>query len=455
MRTIILFLTAVATWAQTPTALDRYVAAPDPNYAWSVVKTTEGMGLRATLIDLTSQKWLTDAEVDRPVWKHWLTVIRPETVRGTTAFLFITGGANDGREPRVDGTLAEIARDTESIVAELRMVPNQPVKFPDAEKATYEDATIAYTWDKFLKTGDEKWPLRLPMTKAAVRAMDTVTAFAASDLGGKATVTRFFVSGASKRGWTTWTTAAADKRVAGIAPLVIDVLNVEKSMTHHFRAYGFFAPAVGDYQNKDLMGWMGTPENARLMAIEDPYSYRTRYTMPKFIVNSSGDQFFLPDSSQFYFDGLPGEKHLRYVPNTDHSLRNSDAAQSLNAFYGMLVRDQPRPRYQWKVMPDGFEISFTDRPTAVKLWTAVNPEARDFRLETLGPKYVSTQIAVEMPVTRVRLTAPARGFQAAFVEMSFPSGGKHPLKVTTPVKVLPERYPFPPPRTRAAASSPQ
>jgi len=67
---------------------------------------------------------------------------------------------------------------------------------------------------------------RLPMTKSAVRAMDTVTAF----LGSSREVTsggRFVVAGGSKRGWTTWTTAAVDKRVVGIIPIVIDVLNIE------------------------------------------------------------------------------------------------------------------------------------------------------------------------------------------------------------------------------------
>jgi len=39
-------------------------------------------------------------------------------------------------------------------------------------------------------------------------------------------------------------------------------------------------------------------------------------------MNSTGDQFFLPDNSQFYFQDLPGEKYLRYVPNTDHSMNS-------------------------------------------------------------------------------------------------------------------------------------
>ena len=76
------------------------------------------------------------------------------------------------------------------------------------ERGRTEDSFIAYTWDKFLRTGDARWPARLPMTKSAVRAMDTVTSFCGTpDIGGLK-VDQFVVSGGSKRGWTTWTTAA-------------------------------------------------------------------------------------------------------------------------------------------------------------------------------------------------------------------------------------------------------
>src|SRR5439155_1099241 len=83
--------------------------------------------------------------------------------------------------------------------------------------------------------------LRLPMTKSVVRAMDTVTAFCRSAAGGGIDVDRFVIGGASKRGWTAWTAAAVDQRVVAVAPVVIDLLNVEKSFEHHYRAYGFWA----------------------------------------------------------------------------------------------------------------------------------------------------------------------------------------------------------------------
>ena len=138
---------------------------------------------------MTSQKWLTEQEVERPLWTHWLTVVRPEKVTSDVALLFITGGSLERQPPSSPPAwLVDAARDTGTVTAELRLVPNQPVVFKDdpARKPRTEDDFIAYTWDKFLRTGDEKWPARLPMTKSAVRAMDAVTAFAAAPEGGGA-----------------------------------------------------------------------------------------------------------------------------------------------------------------------------------------------------------------------------------------------------------------------------
>ncbi|MDE3165407.1 MAG: PhoPQ-activated pathogenicity, partial [Acidobacteriota bacterium] len=310
-----------------------------------------------------------------------------------------------------------------------------------------EDEIISYTWMKYLLTGDETWPLRLPMTKAAVRAMDTISAFLAAPERGGVDVEKFLVSGGSKRGWTTWVTAAVDPRVAAIAPASIDTLNLEKAFVHHWKVYGYWSPAVKDYDDAGVMDWMNTPEYARLMQIEDPYSYRDRLTMPKYIVQAAGDQYFLPDSSRFYFDGLKGEKYLRYVPNTDHSLRNTDARQSLLAFYETIVKAAPRPHFTWTFEKNGdIRVTSKDQPAAVKLWQAVNPDHRDFRLETLGPAYKDTALEDRGDgVWLAHVPPPAKGWTAYFVEMTYanPAGGKYPLKFTTAVRVAPDTEPFP------------
>ena len=429
--------------------LDKYVRAPDPNYHYELVNTIQGDGYTTYVLDMTSQQWRTAAEVDRPIWKHWLTIIRPDEVKGTTGFLFITGGSNTAKAPeKPTSENVDIAMTSHTVVAELRGVPNEPLLFAGEKKPRTEDEIIAYTWVKYLKTGDETWPLHIPMTKAAVRAMDTVTAFSATEAGGKLKVEKFFVAGGSKRGWTTWLTAAADKRVVAMAPMVIDMLNAQKSFEHHYQAYGFYSPAVKDYENMGIMTVSQTPQYAALMRLEEPYSYRDRFNIPKLIMNSAGDQYFLPDSSQFYLDELPGEKYLRYVPNTDHSLRNSDARESLIAFYDAFLRGQPRPKFFWKFEKNGdIRVTSIDKPTEVKLWAATNPEKRDFRLVSLGPAYKSTVLTSKGDNVYIgHVDKPEKGWTAFFVEMTYPSGGKYPFKFTTGVRVSPDTLPFPLPK---------
>ena len=186
LRTVVLALRMLSA---TPaisevTALDRYVAALDPSYRYELIETIPGDAYAAHVLEMTSQRWRDETEVDRPLWKHWLTVIEPEQVAAGTALLIVGGGSNERKPPaRANLLLAMGAVATRSVIAELRMVPNQPLIFVGETEKRSEDAIIAYSWDKYLRTGDESWPLRLPMTKSVVRAMDTVTAFCRSAAG--------------------------------------------------------------------------------------------------------------------------------------------------------------------------------------------------------------------------------------------------------------------------------
>jgi len=435
--------------------LERYVALPDPSYRWKAVAALPGNGYTAHLLELVSQRWRDESEVDRPRWQHQLTLVVPDEIVSDTALLVIAGGSNDKPAPdRANPLLAIAAMMTRSVTAELRMVPNQPLTFADESDPRPEDGIIAYSWDKYLRTGDETWPLRLPMTKSVVRAMDAITGFCRNCPGGEVEIGRFVLAGASKRGWTAWTAAAVDRRVAAVIPVVIDLLNIEASFEHHYRAYGFWAPAIAAYQASGIMRWAGTAELASLLEIEDPFAYRDRLTLPKFVLNSTGDQYFLPDSSKFYFGALTGEKYLRYVPNTDHSLKGSDARESVLAFYHAIVAGQPRPQFSWSFASNGIiEVKTATPPLAAALWQAANPEARDFRLETIGPAYWRSTLEADGDgYFRARVPEPVRGWAAYFVEMTFASHGPFPFKFTTDIRVLPETLPFgPPPEMISAA----
>src|SRR5262245_5926625 len=84
---------SVSAFGQAPvngpkTALDEYVAKPDPTYQWKLVATIPGDGVTTFIVDLKSQSWRAVPEVDRAVWEHWLVVVKPDVVKHPTGLLF-------------------------------------------------------------------------------------------------------------------------------------------------------------------------------------------------------------------------------------------------------------------------------------------------------------------------------------------------------------------------------
>jgi hypothetical protein len=240
-----------------------------------------------------------------------------------------------------------------------------------------------------------------------------------------------------------------DPRVVAIAPLVIDFLNLPAQLEHHLAVYGDYAPALQDYVDYGLPQRIGTPEGAALLQVVDPFTYRAALDLPKYIVGSSGDQFFPPDAARFYFDDLPGEKLLRYVPNSDHSLGNSeatliDALSGLFGWYLAIVEDKPRPTITWQQEGNQIVVRSSRRPLAARLWKARNPDARDFRLATIGAAWQVTRLkSVTRGEYALRVVTPPTGWKAWFVELAYPSPEPGLCQVySTRVFVTPEERPF-------------
>ena len=436
--------------ANPKNALDAYVAKPDPAFAWKEVGNISGPGYHGAVLELTSQSWLTDKDVDRPVWKHWLTVIVPEKVNHTRAMLFINGGANFDKAPTAaSGVWAKLAVETNSVVAQLDDVPNQPLRFTEDPKPRVEDQIIAYQQAKYTNAAkpDPNLLVRLPMVKSGAAAMTAVQQYLASEAGGGLKIDGFVVSGASKRAWTAWLVAATDKRVVGVVPIVINVLDVDATTRHHWEAMGYFSPALGDYvANGIIPGKIGTPRWAEINRIEDPLNYRDRpaMKMPKYVINAVGDEYFPPDNTRYSYHLLPETKRLRMIPNARHSTAGTDIGDSVTAFYDSILNGKTPPSYSWRVGKDGaIAVRSKVKPLEVNLWQANNPKARDFRVDTIGKAFTSTPLTPGKDGTYVgRVAKPAAGWTAYFVEVVYASGTKYPFKFTTEVSVIPDTLPY-------------
>jgi PhoPQ-activated pathogenicity-related protein len=448
---VVASMLAAAPAAAAPNALDAYVAKPDSSFGWRVAGPCKGgPGYRCAVLQLTSQTWSAPKDVDSTVWKHWMTVVIPDEVKSRKAFLYITGGDRKDPAPTAPpDRFARLATDTGSVVVVLDDVPNQPLTFADdpAKKARVEDEIIAYLQARFAATRDPNQLLRLPMVKSGTQAMTAVQQFAATTEGGGLKIDGFVVAGGSKRGWTTWLVGAVDRRVVGIVPIVISVLNVDQTAIHHWRAMGYFSPALQDYVDAGLIpGQIGKSSLAAVNRIEDPLNYQDRPTMkiPKYVINAVGDEYFPPDNTRYGYSRVADPKRLRMIPNANHSMAGTDIMESVTAFHDAVINGRAMPGYSWKVRPDGAIVVRTQAtPTEVRLWQGTNPKARDFRVDTIGRSFTSTVLQRQADGSYVgAVPKPQSGYTAYFVELTFPSGGKYPLKFTTEVQVIPDVLPY-------------
>ncbi|HOT50509.1 MAG TPA: PhoPQ-activated protein PqaA family protein, partial [Candidatus Hydrogenedentes bacterium] len=388
--------------------LDNYIALNDDNFAFrEESQPTVIQDVMVHTFEMTSQRWRkgadeeegekadpSDYEVNRSLWQHCMTVLKPAGTTNRIGLLLIEGGSNGGEcSPGSDVIqLAQFAKEANTVVALIEQVPNEPLIFandPDKRYTTSgrtEDEIIAFSYDRYLRTMDATWPALLPMTKSAVRAMDAVQDLLRNPLNrNEPLIRQFVVTGASKRGWTTWLTGAADPRVTAIAPIVIDVLNMAVQMEHHRAVYGGFSSAIQDYVDLHVFERFNTVAGQALLKIVDPFQYRDRLTMPKLIINSTGDEFFVPDSAQYYFKQLGGENYLTYAPNTNHGMGGYTTAAPLLApwFQSIAAGKTDRPAFSWTASDDNtrIEVVTQTKPDRVLLWKATSSN-RDFRLST-------------------------------------------------------------------------
>jgi PhoPQ-activated pathogenicity-related protein len=411
-------------------ALEKYVQREDSSFNWKRTERKPVKGGTLTHLELISQTWRDQ------FWSHHLLVFRPEKLRHPQlAFLLITGGAYNAPKDEDLERFLPIPLRGGAILALLNKVPNQPLY--DGRK---EDALIAYTFDQYLKTGDDSWPLLFPMVKSAVRAMDALQQFAQREWSQP--IESFVVSGASKRGWTTWLTGAVDPRVKAIAPMVIDMLNMKAQLAWADQMYGQQSEEIGDYTNLNLHLRLDEPRMVELRGWVDPFSYRARYTKPKLLLLGTNDPYWVVDALRHYWDDLPGPKLIFQTPNAGHDLAGGkDAINTLASWFALIADNRPLPKLEWKLTdgssgPVSLTVKADQAAKKIRLWTAHSKD-RDFRDDEWSSQDLEIQAGSSQASAQV--PTPPTGFTAfmAEVELASPSGETY--RLSTQVQVTPDK----------------
>lgn len=419
--------------AVTPeTALNAYVHNDDPTWGWEVRNTYPMDDTEVYSLLFISQKW------HGMLWKHELVIFVPQSVKQDGALLFIDGGSvNDGipKFSKEDNALfmflSALANRNNALVCVLKQVPNQPLY-----GGLKEDALISHTLNEFRKDKDYSWPLLFPMTKAAYKAMDAVQEFAAQQLDRQ--VTRFLVSGASKRGWTTWLAGTLqDPRVEAIAPMVIDMLNMPATLDYQKQLYGEYSEEIQDYVNLEIPQAIHSEFGNAVVQMIDPYSYRKKLTLPKMIIMGTNDPYWTVDAVKHYINDIPEHNLLHYVPNAGHGLGDKvQAFGALSSFFALMLEKADYPVCEWSLVEKGKKsnLKVETSPanlTGARLWTSVS-DSRDFRKATWTKSDIQLN-AGERTVVDVTINYPKKGFQAFYVDLIYkdPHGDEYTVSTRT------------------------
>jgi len=397
------------------TPLQEYVNAEDDSYEWNVRGNDSHNGCTVLDIELTSQTWQ-DIK-----WQHTMSAFVPPNIKHNgSVLLFITGGKIGGQADEGDIELGtKLAKTAQMPCVILHTVPNQPLF-----GGRTEDDLITDTFLKYLDTKDKTWPLLFPMAKSAVKAMDAVSELAAQYYGAK--IDQFVVTGASKRGWTSWLTAVADPRVVGVAPIVIDTLNFKPQMKGQIDRWGEYSEQIIDYTSKGLVKKEEEEDEVttELMRWVDPYTYRNQLTLPKLLINGTNDRYWVVDAMNQYWDDLVGPKHVLYVPNGGHGLGDGkvDAMTTLAVFAQHSAAKKELPKLSWKHDDDGDKFRLTvesdETPNEVQLWVATSDNL-DFR----SSEWTATTVKFNGEgVAVAHVDRPESGHIAFYGEATYPYG---------------------------------
>jgi PhoPQ-activated pathogenicity-related protein len=257
---------------------------------------------------------------------------------------------------------------------------------------------------------------------------------------------KFVVTGASKRGWTTWLTGAVDSRVVGIAPMVIPTLNFRKQNPHQLEVWGKYSEQIDDYVRKGLMKLFDTPDGDRLTRIVDPYYYLPRIKVPKLLINGTNDRYWTLDSMNLFWDDIVGPKNVVFSPNAGHGLEQHRdyAIGGIAALFRHSVSGRAFPEFEVSrtIQPDGSgKLTVTFPPEtragghikATTLWTARSADLdfRESQWSDRGSLPLDPKIAFRSSVIQV-----PDGFNvASFVDLTCEIDGI-PYHLSTPIGIL-------------------
>ncbi|MCK5892815.1 MAG: hypothetical protein KAG53_00065 [Endozoicomonadaceae bacterium] len=430
-----------------------------------------------------SQRWSEGAKtIEGEVWEHDITIAIPNNKKHMpdTAFYFIDDGENDRSGSGIRQLMSTqnnasmlyrrklhssimidmIVKETNAIVVYQQQVPNQPYTFLDAPEASLkENELLAESLVRAvaLNTIEPASTLLFPMAEASVaglyKAIDFINANLIAD-----PIKHFVIGGASKRAWAAWLATAFDQGeneqarqlISAVVPIAM-IQNFPETLSAIQNSYCYFPKPFSSFTNRNIFQELLASDNNRyreLFKLIDPYYYLQRFSnVHSMVVQTSSDSFFIPDATHYYYPELKGNKNMMILPSMSHggSIPSMNYMDGILTNLSAIIQGDPLPNYQEEY--DHFSNTLTlhsdQKPNHVYVWSANNPNTRDFRLKSV--KFIRAEIqpiiTKDDSFTYQWQPDKQTGWTAFFMEIHYKAQGKKSFLFSTQAYVTPDSYP--------------
>jgi len=223
------------------------------------------------------------------------------------------------------------------------------------------------------------------------------------------------------------------------------------------------------------MQQLGTPAFKALASIVDPLVYKDYLKMPKYVIDATGDEFFLPDDDYFWWGQLEGETNRLMIANAEHSMATGllTLVPGLASMVLGVMTQTPRPVIDWKMAEGDGTITLTanqkPKRAIVHYATTFGDDRRDFRLikgntpadpckfipiKVFGSACINPVIWFGEDIAPVSVqngiytyvasqpAAPA-GWRGFLMELHFDGPKDSTFILTSQVSIINQTYPFP------------
>lgn len=356
-------------------------------------------------------------------WTHTIYVYVPDNVISNTFFMK-AGSGNLGEKHEFNSQIVKLAIESKIICVEAFDIPNQPLRFNNSDLLMTEDDLMAYSWNLFTESHDFNTIVNFHMVKSVIEIIKLMKIFLKQFVGIKNI--SVILHGLSKRGLTTWLASSVCQEIKLIIPTVFDALDIRKTITNQKIKSGCFSPKLKSYNSHKLFT---DKINHCLFDIIDPINYDKYIKIPKFIINAGNDNFFLPDSSSYYFDKLDGIKYLRYIPNVNHSLDSDILYTHIKSIIELYLNNN-YPEYT--IMKEKNIISISTQSTIknITLWYSENDNF-DFGINQFIP-YKKVNIENILTINVDKYLTKQFQWLIYMIELTFENN----FTMTSPIYVL-------------------